>query len=105
MAWVYLLAAGLLEIVWATALKFSDGFTRVGPSALGAITAATSFFLLALALRSLPIGTAYAIWVGIGTSGVVLFGMLALDEAIDPLRLGCLALILIGTLGLKWLEG
>lgn len=105
MAWIYLLAAGLLEIVWATALKFSNGFTRAGPSTLGVVTAAISFFLLALALRSLPIGTAYAVWVGIGTGGVVLFGMLALDEPIDALRLGCLALILIGTLGLKWLEG
>jgi quaternary ammonium compound-resistance protein SugE len=94
MAWLYLALAGLLEIVWATALKQSDGFTRIEPSALGIAAAAASFFLLALALRTLPVGTAYAIWVGIGVGGVALHGILAMGEPASLMRMASLALIL-----------
>jgi quaternary ammonium compound-resistance protein SugE len=105
MGWVLLVAAGLLEIVWATALKHADGFTRPVPSAIGIATAAASFYLLALALKSLPVGTAYAAWVGIGTAGVAVAGIVAFGEPASPARLGCLALILAGVAGLKLVEG
>ncbi|MGY6708279.1 MAG: quaternary ammonium compound efflux SMR transporter SugE [Rhizobiaceae bacterium] len=101
MAWLYLLAAGLLEIVWATALKYTEGFTRLGPSALTIAAATASFFLLAHALKTLPMGSAYAIWVGIGVGGVAIFGIVVLDEPASLARLGCLALILSGIIGLK----
>jgi quaternary ammonium compound-resistance protein SugE len=104
MGWTYLLAAGLLEIAWATALKFSDGFTRFWPSAIGICAAAASFWLLMLALETLPVGTAYAVWAGIGVAGVALFGVLALGEPAAASRLGFLALILIGIIGLKLSE-
>jgi quaternary ammonium compound-resistance protein SugE len=105
MAWSILIGAGLLEIVWATTLKHSDGFTRFWPSAIGLGAAIISFVLLAIALKSLPVGTAYAVWVGIGAVGVAIVGILALGESASPLRLGCLALILIGIVGLKLVEG
>ncbi|MGH6901724.1 MAG: quaternary ammonium compound efflux SMR transporter SugE [Geminicoccaceae bacterium] len=105
MAWSILIGAGLLEIVWATTLKHSDGFTRFWPSAIGLAAAIISFVLLAIALKSLPVGTAYAVWVGIGAVGVAIVGILALGESASPLRLGCLALILIGIVGLKLVEG
>jgi quaternary ammonium compound-resistance protein SugE len=105
MAWSILVGAGLLEIVWATTLKHSDGFTRFWPSAIGLAAAIISFVLLAIALKSLPVGTAYAVWVGIGAVGVAIVGILALGESASPLRLGCLALILIGIVGLKLVEG
>lgn len=105
MAWSILIGAGLLEIVWATTLKHSDGFTRFWPSAIGLAAAIISFVMLAIALKSLPVGTAYAVWVGIGAVGVAIVGILALGESASPLRLGCLALILIGIVGLKLVEG
>jgi quaternary ammonium compound-resistance protein SugE len=105
MAWSILIGAGLLEIVWATTLKHSDGFTRFWPSAIGLAAALISFVMLAVALKSLPVGTAYAVWVGIGAVGVAIVGILALGESASPLRLGCLALILIGIVGLKLVEG
>jgi quaternary ammonium compound-resistance protein SugE len=104
MAWLLLLAAGLLEIVWAIALKQSEGFTRLWPSVIGISTALGSFLLLTMALRDLPVGTAYAIWVGIGAIGVALVGILALGEAASLTRLALLALILIGIVGLKLVE-
>lgn len=104
-SWLYLLGAGLLEIVWASAMKSADGFTRLLPSAITVAAAIASFVLLALALRSLPVGTAYAVWVGIGVGGVALFGMLALGEPASAARLACLGLILLGILGLKLLDG
>ena len=104
MAWLLLLAAGLLEIVWAIALKQSEGFTRLWPSVIGVSTALASFLLLTMALRHLPVGTAYAIWVGIGAIGVALVGILALGEAASPTRLALLTLILIGIVGLKLVE-
>lgn len=104
-AWSLLLAAGLLEIVWATALKQADGFTRLWPSVLAVTVSGASFVLLAVALQNLPVGTAYAVWVGIGALGVAVAGILALGEPATPARLGFLALIVIGVAGLKLIEG
>ena len=105
MAWTVLVGAGLLEIVWAIALKHADGFTRFWPSAIGRAAAVVSFVLLSTALRSLPVGTAYAVWVGVGALGVAITGIVALGESASLLRLGLLALILIGIVGLTLVEG
>jgi quaternary ammonium compound-resistance protein SugE len=105
MAWVILVGAGLLEIVWAIALKYADGFTKLWPTALGLGAAGLSFFMLSVALRSLPVGTAYAAWVGIGAIGVVIAGIMLLGEAASWQRLGFVALILIGIIGLRVTEG
>jgi quaternary ammonium compound-resistance protein SugE len=104
MAWALLTAAGILEIVWAVALKHADGFTRPWPTAIGIAAAWISFALLALALRSLPVGTAYAVWMGIGVLGVAVVGILAHGESSSLPRLGLLALILAGLIGLKVVE-
>jgi quaternary ammonium compound-resistance protein SugE len=104
MAWLLLVAAGLLEIVWATALGYSEGFTRWWPSLLAVVTAALSFLLLAAAMKHLPIGTAYAVWVGVGALGVATVGIVILGESASPARLGCLLLVLAGIVGLKMLE-
>ncbi|SNR84790.1 MULTISPECIES: multidrug efflux SMR transporter [unclassified Azospirillum] len=103
MAWFYLLAAGLAEIGWAIGLKYTDGFTRPLPTALTLLSMLVSILLLGLALKTLPLGTAYAIWTGIGTVGTVLAGMLLFGEPTDALRLGCIALIVAGIAGLKFL--
>jgi quaternary ammonium compound-resistance protein SugE len=105
MAWLILAAAGLLEVVWAVALKQADGFTRLWPSVLGLGAAGLSLFMLSVALRSLPAATAYAVWVGIGIVGVALVGILALGEDAGLARLGFLALIFIGIAGLRVTEG
>ena len=105
MAWIVLIGAGPLEIVWAIALKFADGFMRFWPSAIGLAAAVTSFVMLSLALKSLPVGTAYAVWVGIGVFGVAIAGMAAFGESASVLRLTFLALILAGIIGLKLVEG
>jgi quaternary ammonium compound-resistance protein SugE len=105
MAWTVRVGAGLLEIVWAIALKYADGFTRFWPSAIGLAAAVVSFVLLSMALKSLPVGTAYAVWVGIGALGVAITGIVAFGDSASPLRLGLLALILIGIVGLKLVEG
>lgn len=105
MAWAVLVGAGLLEIVWAIALKYTDGFTRFWPSAIGLAAAVVSFVLLATALKSLPVGTAYAVWVGVGALGVAITGIIALGESASLLRIGFLTLILIGIVGLKLVEG
>jgi quaternary ammonium compound-resistance protein SugE len=104
MAWFLLVGAGLLEIVWAIALKYADGFTRFWPSAIGIAAAVVSFIMLTLALKSLPVGTAYAVWVGIGALGVALAGIVTLGESASLIRLGLLLLILIGVIGLKVIE-
>jgi quaternary ammonium compound-resistance protein SugE len=105
MAWTILIGAGLLEIVWAITLKYSDGFTRFWPSAIGITAAVTSFIMLSAALKTLPVGTAYAVWVGIGALGVALAGIVAFGESASTLRLGFLVLILVGIIGLKIVEG
>ncbi|MFC7047965.1 DMT family transporter [Emcibacter nanhaiensis] len=101
MAWVYLVIAGGFECVWALLLKYSDGFTRFGPTAGFIIAAFISLFFLSRAMQTIPIGTAYAIWTGTGAVGVSIFGMVVLNESKDMLRLFCLGLIVIGILGLK----
>ena len=98
-----LVAAGLLEVVWAVALKYAAGFTRLWPSLIGIAAALASFALLAAALRNLPVGTAYAVWVGIGTVGVAIVGMAALGESASAARIVLLGLILAGVIGLKLL--
>jgi quaternary ammonium compound-resistance protein SugE len=104
-AWLLLVMAGVLEIVWALGLKYSDGFTRPLPSVVVLVAAAASFWLLALAMRVLPAGTAYAVWVGIGAAGTALFGMALLGEPAGAARLACIVLIVAGVLGLKLLSG
>lgn len=104
-AWTILVAAGILEIVWAIALKHADGFRRFWPSVVGLTAAWVSFAMLGIALRSLPVGTAYAVWVGIGTVGVSLVGIVALGEPSTAARLLFLTLIVIGVAGLKLLAG
>ncbi|HEV2508543.1 DMT family transporter [Bosea sp. (in: a-proteobacteria)] len=104
MSWLLLTGAGLLEIVWAIALKQAGGFTRFWPSLIGIVSAVVSFIMLSLALKQLPVGTAYAVWVGIGALGVALAGIVTLGESASPMRLGLLALILIGVIGLKLVE-
>jgi quaternary ammonium compound-resistance protein SugE len=103
-SWLILIGAGLLEIVWATALKDAEGFTRLWPSVIGIVFSLVSFVMLAVALKNLPVGTAYAVWVGIGASGVAVAGMLAFGESASPLRLGFIALIVIGVVGLRIVE-
>lgn len=101
MAWLYLLAAGIFEVGWAVGLKYTDGFTKIVPTTWTVASMAISLGLLGLALKTLPLGTAYAIWTGIGTIGTVALGIAWLGEPASPLRLGCIALIIIGILGLK----
>lgn len=103
MSWVYLFAAGLLEIVWAVGLKYTEGFTRLAPTAVTLAAMGGSMALLGLALRHLPLGTAYAIWTGIGTVGTAVAGMIMLGEPAGAMRLLCIALIVAGILGLKLL--
>lgn len=101
MAWVWLLLAALFEIGWAIGLKFSEGFTRFVPSVWTAVSAVASMLLLGLAARSLPIGTAYAVWTGIGAAGTAALGMLWLGEPATAARVACLGLIVAGVVGLK----
>ena len=100
-AWLALLGAGLLEVGWALGLKYSDGLTRFWPTAATAVAIILSFVLMALALRSLPFGTAYAVWTGIGAVGSILVGMMLFAESADPVRIVCLTLIVAGMIGLK----
>ena len=100
-AWLALLGAGLLEVGWALGLKYSDGLTRFWPTVATVSAIALSFLLMALALRSLPFGTAYAVWTGIGAVGSILVGMLLYSESTDPVRIICLTLIVAGMVGLK----
>lgn len=101
MAWVYLFIAGLFEIGWAIGLKYTQGFTRLVPTALTLASMVVSLGLLGLALRSLPVGTAYAVWTGIGTVGTAALGIILFGEAATALRLACIGLIVAGIIGLK----
>ena len=103
MHWIYLLVAGLFEISWAFGLKFSHGFTQIIPSVLTVAGMIASFYFLALALKNLPLGTAYAIWTGIGTIGTVVLGIIIFKEPVSAVRLFCIALIVCGITGLKLL--
>jgi quaternary ammonium compound-resistance protein SugE len=101
MAWIYLIIAGLFETVWAVALKYSESFTKFWPSVITVIAMALSIYLLAIALKSLPLGTAYAIWTGIGALGAVLYGILIFGESRSMIRIIFLIMILGGIVGLK----
>jgi quaternary ammonium compound-resistance protein SugE len=101
MAWTYLFFAGLFEIGWAIGLKYTHGFTRLVPTVLTVASMVVSLGLLGLALKTLPVGTAYAVWTGIGTVGTALLGIVVLGEPATALRLGCIALIVAGIAGLK----
>ncbi|WP_043743629.1 DMT family transporter [Paramagnetospirillum magneticum] len=101
MPWIYLLSAGLLEIGWAVGLKYVDGLSRPLPLVLTGAAMVGSVVLLGMAVRTLPLGTAYAVWTGIGTVGTVIAGMILFAEPADALRLFCMAMIVAGILGLK----
>jgi quaternary ammonium compound-resistance protein SugE len=103
MSWMMLVVAGLLEVVWAVGLKYTEGFTRVWPSVLTLGAMAASVGMLGLALRHLPLGTAYAVWTGIGTVGTAVVGMVLLGEPAGALRLASIGLIIAGIVGLKLL--
>lgn len=99
--WFYLSLAGLLEIVWAIGLKYTEGFTRVWPSAITIVAMVASVWFLALALKTIPVGTGYAVWTGIGAVGTAILGIVLFAEPATAARLACIALIVAGILGLK----
>lgn len=101
MSWIILFLAGLLEIGWAIGLKYSDGFTRLWPTVGTVVSMVASFFLLGLALKTLPVGTAYAVWVGIGAIGTAVLGILLFNESTEMLKIVSLGLICAGIVGLK----
>lgn len=105
MSWFLLFIAGLLEVAWAAGLKTSEGFTRLGPSIFTLITAAASFVLLAIAMKQLPLGTAYAVWTGIGAVGAFIFGIVVMGEALTAARVVSASLIVLGLIGLKLSSG
>jgi quaternary ammonium compound-resistance protein SugE len=105
MAWVILFVAGLFECAWAVGLKYSEGFTRPVPSALTIAAMLVSFWLLSIAMKSVPVGTAYAVWTGIGAAGVAVAGMLLFNEPRDIGRIICIFLIIAGAAGLRLLVG
>jgi quaternary ammonium compound-resistance protein SugE len=105
MAWVYLVFAGLFEIGWAIGLKYSEGFTRLWPSMATLAAMTVSIVLLAMAAKQLPIGTAYAVWTGIGAVGAVILGMVLFHDPATPARLFCVGLVLLGIIGLKLTAG
>ena len=102
MAWILLIIAGVLEVVWAYAMKFSNGFTQLIPSIVTAVAMIGSVVLLSVAMRTIPLGTAYVIWTGIGAVGAFLVGIIWLGEALTPMRLTAALLIISGLLLLKW---
>jgi quaternary ammonium compound-resistance protein SugE len=102
MPWILLVVAGLLETAWAIGLKYSEGFTRLWPSILTAAGIVVSLYLLSIAARTLPIGTAYAVWVGIGAAGAVVLGIVLLGESANLARLFFLALLVVALIGLKF---
>ena len=101
MAWIYLFVAGILEIAWAIGLKYTEGFSRLWPSVVTIGAMIASFGLLAQALKTIPVGTGYAVWTGIGAAGTAIIGMLFLGESREVLRIVCIVLIVAGVLGLK----
>lgn len=102
MSWGILLLAGIFEIFWAVGLKYSEGFTKLFPSIFTIVTMVISFYLLSVALKALPIGTAYAVWVGIGTVGTVIAGIFLFGESMNLIRVISILFILIGIIGLKF---
>ena len=101
MAWLYLFVAGLMEVAWAVGLKYTEGFTRLWPSVWTGAALVLSMLLLAAAVRTLPLGTAYAVWTGIGAVGTAALGILLFGESASPARLACVGLIVAGLVGLK----
>ena len=101
MAWLLLLVAGILEVGWAIGLKYTEGFTRLWPSALTLAAMAGSVVLLGIAMKSLPVGTSYAVWVGVGAVGTAILGIILFGEPANPGRIASLALIVAGIVGLK----
>ncbi len=101
MAWLILFLAGLFEVGWAVGLKYTDGFTRPWPTLATAVSMAIGLWLLGIAMKSLPLGTAYAVWVGVGTIGTVMLGIVLFNEPVNALRLISVGLILAGIIGLK----
>ena len=101
MSWTILFLAGIFEIFWAVGLKYSDGFTKLIPTIFTIVTMIISFYLLSLALKNLPIGTAYAVWVGIGTVGTVIAGIMLFGESMTLIRVVSILFILLGIIGLK----
>ncbi|HTO30085.1 quaternary ammonium compound efflux SMR transporter SugE [Pararhizobium sp.] len=101
MAWIILFLAGILEIGWAIGLKYTEGFTKLIPTVLTGLSMVASVVLLGIAVRTLPLGTAYAVWTGIGTVGTVILGIILFHEPATAVRLGCIALIIAGIAGLK----
>lgn len=101
MAWLLLIIAGLCEIVWAIGLKYANGFTRLWPSVITVVAMLVSIVLLGYAMKSLPVGTSYAVWVGVGAVGTAILGIVLLGESASPGRLASLALIVAGIVGLK----
>lgn len=102
MSWLYLILAGLLEIAWAIGLKYTHGFTRLWPSVATIVGMILSFFLLSQALKTIPVGTGYAIWTGIGAAGTAILGMIFFNESREAARIVCLLLIVSGVIGLKF---
>jgi quaternary ammonium compound-resistance protein SugE len=105
MAWLLLSIAGVLEIAFAFAMKSSEGFTRLTPALLTVVAGLSSVFLLSLSLRTLPVGTGYAVWTGIGAAGTAILGMVILGDSIAPARILCIVFILAGVIGLKLVSG
>jgi quaternary ammonium compound-resistance protein SugE len=101
MPWILLFIAGLFEVGWATAMKYSEGFTRPGPSLATVVLMGISVWLLGIAMKSLPVGTAYAVWTGVGAVGALIVGIVFLQESANPLRLGSAGLIVAGIVGLR----
>lgn len=101
MSWVILIFAGIFEIVWAVGIKYADGLTKIWPSAITIAGMIISFYLLSIAIRHIPLGTAYAVWTGIGTIGTVLYGMIFFKEPADIWRILCIMLIVCGITGLR----
>jgi quaternary ammonium compound-resistance protein SugE len=101
MAWLYLLVAGVFETAWAIGLKYSAGFTKFGPSVFTVVAMGVSLYLLAVALRTIPVGTGYAVWTGIGTVGAAILGIFLFNEPREISRILCILLILAGIIGLK----
>ncbi|HNX55309.1 MAG TPA: multidrug efflux SMR transporter [Prolixibacteraceae bacterium] len=101
MAWIYLLIAGVLEVVWAVAMKYSEGWTKLYPSIFTIVSMAIGFYFLSLSVKTLPLGTAYAVWTGIGTIGTVVFGIIFFKEPFDVIKAVCILLIVIGIVGLR----
>ncbi|MBI6875357.1 quaternary ammonium compound efflux SMR transporter SugE [Clostridium aciditolerans] len=101
MQWLFLIIAGVFEVAWAIGLKYSYGFTKLVPSVLTILGMIASFYFLSLAMKNIPLGTAYAIWTGIGTVGTGILGIILFNESVNPIRLICIGFIVIGAIGLK----